>query len=157
MPPDQRALFGGVIEAFGVFALMVIWINRKKLALVAVGRITEWAVRFCIACALSLVVYLILYRFCVVSDPYRGTVIYPLWVSGDLAEMVSHAGGRQRAFDYYGLHAIDAATKNTPIALAVTTIVLLLFYQSILSCLSVAFGLLAITPAGLQRDHQDSA
>ena len=51
-PPGSgyRWLFGGVIEAFGALALLILWINRSKLRRISKRRITRAAIILCGVC-----------------------------------------------------------------------------------------------------------
>jgi hypothetical protein len=141
-PPDYSFLFGGVIEAFGSLALILLWMNRVKIKKAKSERIVRSAIILGVASFLSLVVYLALFNLCVVSHPTHHTVFFPLWTSGDLSKLVSNAGGRWAALDKFGHFGIYSAVNKMPFyALPVTSAVLLFFYQSVFATLAVAFGL----------------
>ncbi len=76
-------------------------------------------------------------------DP-RGTVYFPLWNAGDLAKIVSDAGGRAAAIDNWGRYAVYEAVKGMgEYPAIVTDAVLLLIYAGFFTSLTWAFGLLA--------------
>jgi hypothetical protein len=141
-PPDLKLLFGGVIEAFGALSLLLIWLNRPRLAKVSIKRTTRWIVGFAITSFLAVLAYILLFGVCVVSSPTRGTVYFPLWTSGPLADMVVRSGSRPAAIEEYGLDGVKAEIALMPgIALPTTTAALLITYQGIFTPLALAFGL----------------
>lgn len=144
VPPGQSKLFGAIIEAFGVLSLMILWINRGKLARAAARKVTTWAVTLGMICFVCLLLYVVLFKLCVISDPYRGIVLFPLWLSGKLNGMVILAGSRNGALVRYGYDAVREAAQNAPLALGLTTALLITIYQAIFTSLALAFGLLGI-------------
>jgi hypothetical protein len=141
-PPSYKVLFGGVIEAFGAFSLLLLWINRKKIQRLAARRVTRVAVLLTVLCFVLISVYIALFAICVVEHR-RGTAYYPLWTSGKLADMVTRAGSRRAAIERYGIAAVSEAIDEMPgIATGLTTVVLLFLYQSIFTTLTIMFGLL---------------
>jgi len=142
-PPGTgyRLLFGGVIEAFGAFALLILWINRSKLRRVSKRKITRTAVMLAVFCFLFIAVYVFLFRHTVVEHE-RGVAYYPLWVSGDIKTMVERAGSRESAIERYGIAAVRKSIDEMgAIPLAATSVLLLLVYQGIFTSLTIAFGL----------------
>lgn len=142
VPPGKRLLFGGVVEAFGALTLIILWVNKDKLAKLSSAKATRFSILFGILFFILLVIYISLNSFCVIQHEIRGTVYYPLWTSGDLTNMVKKAGGRYAALDMYGIDAIIEATHKSEISLVLTTIILLLIYQAVFSTLTIAFGIL---------------
>ena len=145
-PPDDRILFGGVVEAFGAMSLLLLWVNRSRLALLPKMRTTRLSVYLIIACFAFIVIYISLFGFTVVKDDIRGTIYYPLWTTGDMAMMITSANNsRHYAIEKYGIDDVNEAIHKMPSwPLAVTTSVLLLIYQAVFSTLTMAFGMLAI-------------
>src|SRR5229473_8121541 len=141
-PPDYGFLFGGAIEAFGSLALILLWMNRVKVKAVKPGKIVKSAIILGVASFIVLIVYLALFNLCVISHPTHHTVFFPLWTSGELGSLVTKAGGRWNALDRYGYFGVYSAVQNMPFyALPVTSAILLFFYQSIFTTLTIAFGL----------------
>src|SRR5438105_1728627 len=123
-PPGYKLLFGGVIEAFGTLSLLVLWVNRKKIKRHAARRVTKWAIALAALCFVCIALYISLFSFCVVAHK-RGTAYYPLWTSGNIADMVARAGSRKAAIARYGIAEVVQAIDSMPsIALGLTTIVL---------------------------------
>lgn len=144
-PPGYEYLFGGVIEAFGSLSLIILWINRNKLRRLARSRITKAAIKLTVFGFGCLAIYLWLFNWCVVTDPTHGTIYYPLWLSGHVAEVVNAAGGRWRALADYGNYALYKEIRQMPVyALIITTVVLLFVYQTIFTSWTIAFGLLGL-------------
>jgi hypothetical protein len=140
-PPDYTFLFGGVVEAFGCLSLLLLWMNRVKIRKIESRKIVKAAIILGLSGFISIITYIILFNVCVVSHPTNHTVFFPLWLSGQLENMVTMAGGRWAALDYFGWFGIYQATQNTPVALALTAAILLFVYQAIFSTLAIAFGL----------------
>jgi len=149
-PPgsNYKMLFGGTIEAFGALALLLLWVNRASIRKMRPRRVTRWAVVAVIVCFVSVALYIALFSLCVKrNEKWRATVYFPLWLNGEVAEMVNDRGGRNAAIDAYGPADVIEAINQMPggdIALPVTTILHLLLYQSIFTSLAVAFGILGI-------------
>lgn len=146
-PPGYLLLFGGTIEVFGTLTVLLLWVNRKRLKRLTAKQ-TTGTVLVLIALSLCLVVvYLQLTGLCIANHPIHGSVYYPLWKSGHLAEMVDRAGGRYAAVERYGSYPVAKAIQEAPgypFTMVVTTIVMLLTYQGIFTSLAIAFGVLGI-------------
>jgi multisubunit Na+/H+ antiporter MnhB subunit len=141
-PPGYSFLFGGVIEALGSLALILLWMNRAKIKAIRPRRIIKSAIALAVASFVALIVYLALFNLCVISHPTHHLVFFPLWTSGELASLVTKAGGRWNALDTYGYFGVYGATQKMPFyALPLTAAALLFFYQSIFTTLTIAFGL----------------
>lgn len=142
-PPQYELLFGGVIEAFGVLSIIILWTNRKKLKAIPASKATNLAIILGVACFVFLVTYISLVTLCIVKHPTHGTVYYPLWTSGRIAELVTRAGGRWAALDKYGNYAIVSAINQMPVyVMMITTGLFLFVYQAIFTTLTLAFGAL---------------
>lgn len=145
-PPDKSLLFGGVVQAFGALSLLLIWFNRVRLRSLSKSSVTKFSVYLTLLCFILLAAYVWLFGLTVVNHEVRGTAYYPLWTSGELAEIVKSAdNSRYYAIEKYGIDTvIEAIHKMPSSALAITTIVLLFVYQAVFSTLTVVFGLLGI-------------
>jgi hypothetical protein len=142
-PPGSgnKWLFGGVIEAFGALAIIILWLNQNKLRRIAKRRVTRFAILLTAFCFALIVCYVLLFRHTVVEHP-RGTAYYPLWLSGDVSRMVERAGSREAAIERYGIGGVrEAIDRMGGFPLALTSVLLLLVYQGIFTSLAVAFGL----------------
>jgi hypothetical protein len=143
-PPQGRLLFGGFVEAIGAGIIILLWINRKEFSQVAKSTLTRRVVVLTLCSFACLIAYLGIYDWCVVTHPEFGTVMFPLWSTGDLSVAIDKAGGRWAALDQYGTYAIVTdIQKSSSIAWAITIGVMLLLYQGVFSFFTVAFGLLA--------------
>ena len=152
VPPGYNVLFGGVIEAFGALAFLLLSVNRNKVRRWSNKRITRLATILGIAVFVFIALYILILRFCVVEDPLRGTAYYPLWTTGEISEMITSAGSRRAAINKYGIDAITEAIDEMPdVAVAVTTVLFMFVYQAIFTTLTVVFGLL-----GFHEGHDAS-
>lgn len=143
-PPHAKLLFGGFVEAIGAAILIMLWINRNELQKLAQGKLICLVVLMFIGSFAAFVCYLAMYDWCIVTDPQFGTVIYPLWATGDLATVIRRAGGRWAALDLYGTYAIvTSVERSSSVVWALTLGSVFLLYQGIFSFATIAFGLLA--------------
>jgi|SRR5215471_4862620 len=146
-PPGHSKLFGGIIEAFGALAILLLAASKTKIQRLTMRQVVKAAIVLAISCFCVLVLYLQLSSFCILEHPVHGTVYYPLWTSGHLAQMVERVGGRYAAVDRYGAYPVTKAIQEAPghpLPIVVTTAILLFFYQGIFTSLAVAFGILGI-------------
>ena len=140
VPPSYQILFGGVIEALGVLALLILWVNREALRKESRRKITTWAVILGSTSLLLICLYIIAYNHCVVTVGDRALVYYPLWLTGEGAAQIARVGGRVAAVSYYGSGGVQAIVDTMGTALNVTTALLLFLYQAIFTSLTLAFG-----------------
>ena len=146
VPPDKgyNLIFDGVVEALGVILLLILWINRGNLRELSVAKVTQAIVRLSIIFVCCLVVYLLLFKFCIVTHDPRGIIYYPLWTTGEVAEMIEAAGGRWAAIETYGRYAVyGEIEKMGPFPIFCTTAFLLILYLGIFTTLTLAFGISA--------------
>jgi hypothetical protein len=142
-PPDYKVLFGGVIEAFGVIALLILWINKNKIEDLPTPKVTKIAIALALGCILMLFTYVYLINQCVVTVDGRGTAYYPLYINGEIAESVNSAGSRRAAIERWGIDTVLEEINELPgYYLTITTIILLFIYQLIFTTLTITFGLL---------------
>lgn len=143
-PPDSKFLFGGVLEAFGALALLIIWLNRGNLARLSLAQLTRWIITLGFIAFAALLLYLVLHGHCVVTVTGRETVYFPLWTSGKIAAMVERAGSRPAALATYGYTEVENAIELMPgVVRPITTAILLTLYQGVFTPLTLAFGLAA--------------
>jgi hypothetical protein len=142
-PPDYKVLFGGVIEAFGVIALLILWINKNKIADLPTPKVTKIAIVLAISCILVLFTYIYLFNQCVVTVEGRGTAYYPLYITDEIGSSVDDAGSRKAAIERYGIATILEEIDQLPgYYITLTTIILLFTYQLVFTILAIIFGLL---------------
>lgn len=74
-----------------------------------------------------LIGHLLVYNQCVVEHPlYKNKILFPLWLSGKVAEMMRTAGSRYDAVDVYGLAAVFDAISGMPGAVYALTVLAML-------------------------------
>lgn len=133
--PGYRLLFGGVLEAAGAMSIMVVWMRRDSIRRMTRKRVAVRAyVLLGIACA-ALVAHLFLFQHVVVSTDAWGenaTVVYPLWLTGDLKTLAAKSGGRAAALAKYGPRDIGPRIKNAPLFSRAASVILLLGTYSVL-------------------------
>lgn len=141
-PPDQGILFGGIIEAFGATALILLWIYRKQIRRMSKKRLAKWVVVTSVLSFVLLCSYILLFTSTVIKVG-SDTFYFPLWTSGDLKTMVERSGSRRATVTDYGPDAVyEKIDKMPDYALGVTTGTLLLVYQGVFTSLVVSFGLM---------------
>src|SRR5262249_27156988 len=140
----SQLLFGGAVEAFGALGLLTIWMNRGRLRTLNTRRVTHLIVALASTAFVSLLIYLSLLSLCVIDVPGRTEVVFPLWTTGEMSQMIATAGSRGAAVDRYGSGAVEAAIRKMPgVLLTASIILLLVVYQTVFTSLTVAFGLAA--------------
>jgi hypothetical protein len=145
VPPGYKVLFGGVMEAFGVLSLLILWVNRTKIRKTSKASISRWATALGLLCFLFISAYIVAYSYCVVTSGEREPVYYPLWLSGEAATKIAQRGGRLGAIEYYGSGGAQAIVDKMPgVALPLTTVLLLFLYQGVFTSLALTFGLLGV-------------
>lgn len=159
-PPGYGKIFGGVIQAFGALAILLLFANKEKLRQLNSRKATLVAIVLASASLVFLILYIQLLTFSVVSHPLHGTVYYPLWNTGHAQEMINRAGGRYAAVDHYGSYPVNRAVHEAPsyaAASVATTILLLLVYQGIFTTLTLAFGFLGLREDAAQLEAGTAA
>jgi hypothetical protein len=148
VPPYSKLLFGGLLEAFGALTLLIVWVNKSNIRKLNLAKLNRLCIAEIVISLICLFGYLAALNFCVVSHPYRGTVYFPLWMSGVAKDMVNTAGSRLASIDRYGYAAVEQAVQQSPVTLALTTAILIVLYQGVVVPLTIAFGVLAIRKQG---------
>jgi hypothetical protein len=146
-PPGYSKLFGGLLEAFGALAILLLVSGKAKIRRLSRRRATTAVLALALGSFCLLVLYLQLTGFCIVAHPTHGTVYYPLWLSGHLEQMVVRTGGRYAALDHYGAYPLIKAIQESPhypLSMVVTTAILILVYQGVFGTMTVAFGILGL-------------
>jgi len=141
-PPNAGAWFGGIATSMGVLTILLAMVQSAEISRMAPRDITRWSLSLLGIGLLVLFVYVFLFDWCVVSHPAYGAIVYPLWATGDLAKLISHAGGRWEALDRYGTAGIDAAIlKSSSFVWALTIASFIVCYSALIICLTAAFAL----------------
>ncbi len=150
VPPGYRFLFFGVLEAFGILALLLVYLNRSYIQRMSKKSITSVAIVLAVCALMSIIVYVPLHNLCLIESTKPeydgfGAIYFPICVTGTLADNVQRLGSRTAAVDGYGpavieeqLQRMSGISWRRP----VTTIVLLLIYQACFTVLTIAFGLI---------------
>jgi hypothetical protein len=144
VPPNQKLLFGGVMQAFGTATLLLMWLSGGRIKRISRSAATKWTAIGLIAFVAFLSCYIILLNNCVIVHPDRGTVYYPLWTAGTARGMIVSAGSRYGAIEKYGRAAVEDAVQENSTLLSATTCLLILIYQGIFSSATAVFGVLAL-------------
>ena len=148
-PPDQKILFGGVIEAFGVITLLILWVNKARLSALPKKRVTKFAIGLTVGCVLCLFAYIALFSHTVVNVEGRGEAYYPIYLTGEIEKTVNDNGSRKAAIVNEGIDEIREEIDKMPgFYLTLTTIILLLVYQLVFTTLTTTFGLLGLHTTG---------
>jgi len=139
-------LFGGVIEAFGSLALILLWMYQVKIKNFKPLTIFKSSIALGVTSFIFIILYIILYNHCIVThEPNDAMVFFPLWTSGELEKLVAKAGGRWAALERYGYYSVYSAALSMPsYVLSLTVGILLFCYQSIFTSLTIAFGLVGL-------------
>jgi hypothetical protein len=144
VPPEQGVLFGVCELAVAGAALGLLHQHRQGIQLIGIRQFGRYVGLASCASVSALIVYLIVYDFCVVESPlYKDRLVFPLWASGKLARMIENAGSRYGAVERYGLAAVFDAIGETPgpsYAIALGTL-LLLYAPPLALASSVLFAL----------------
>ena len=152
IPPDRNVLFAVAAEVTGIGAILILLANRTSLKKLRPNVVTRIAIVLAIAWFVSAILYMALLAWCVVDHPQFGVVYFPLWSSGELANVITRADGRHEAVDRYGLDPVVIAIQKMPwYALTITDAVLLLTYVSVFVTLTVGFGILGFHAEGPRR------
>lgn len=141
VPPGYKFIFSSTVEAFGVLSLLLLWVNRKKIKNMCSSKVTLWAIVLGIISFICICCYVWLLDLCLIHH-VRGDVYFPIWLDGEIADMVSRAGGRYAAITKYGIDSVCKAIEQTGNSIAFTNIILLIVYQMIFTALGISFGLL---------------
>jgi hypothetical protein len=141
-PPGKKVLFGGVVEALGCLAILILWTNRDRLRKLDRSKATRTAIALGVIFFFFLILYLSLASYCIKTVQDRGTVYYPLWTNAELTQLINKAGGRTAAVENYGIDDIIEKTQKPEINLILTDIIFLFTFQAIFTSITLAFGIL---------------
>jgi hypothetical protein len=139
-----RILLGGVIEAVGVFTLIVFYQQEQKL------RREQWQILknrgiICFILFLaSLIGYIVIYELQnIYSSKYDTSILVPFLKGNELQYMVSKTGNINNAILTYGPEAVRKAINDTKLAVAITKVVFFINYILIFEFLILSFGFIA--------------
>jgi hypothetical protein len=127
VPPQQRILFASTQLILAAIAIGVAYQNRYRIWMQPIARLSRMFLTAGGASVGLLIGYLLVYNQCIVEHPlYENKILFPLWLSGKVAEMVRTAGSRYGAVDMYGLAAVFDAISEMPGAVYALTVVAML-------------------------------
>ena len=144
-PNSSKALFGGVIEALGVFTLMILWLNRDWVKNAPLKKVNKLAFISIITFIFCLFTDIFLYNYLVVGVENSDSLFFPLWANGELNNGMTQFGSRNELITQWGrddVYKVIQSSSNIP--LLVTTIIMLFLYQLTFVSLTFSFGLLGI-------------
>jgi hypothetical protein len=154
VPPGSKALFGGTLEVFGALTILILWVNRSRIRRLKQQAVTKYSILLAGGAFVALAVYVVLIGYCVAQAPGRTPVFFPLMVSDSIAGMVDAAGSRDATLPLYGSEEVrEVIHESAPVALGITTVLLLLLYLIPFISIAAAFGIVGIkTGADLLKD-----
>ena len=146
VPPNTSpALFGGIIEALGVFTLMLLWLNKGAVKKTSIKRINKLASFSILIFIVSIFTYIFLYNYLVLEVENSDSLFFPLWSSGELKTNLDKFGNRDELINQWGrddVYKVIQSSSETP--LLITTLIMLFIYQLTFLSLTFSFGLLGI-------------
>lgn len=144
-PNSSKALFGGVIEALGIFTLLILWLNKGWIKKLSVRRINKLSLTAIVVFLLCLFGYIFLYQYLVVETANSESLFFPLWPNGELKQGIEQFGSRNELITQWGRDDVYKVIQSSShIQLLLTTLIMLFLYQMIFVSLTFAFGLLGI-------------
>jgi hypothetical protein len=159
-PPGRKWLFGGLVEAFGTLALLLVVLNRTKIQRLTPKHVTRVTVALGSTFAICLAAYLILINQCIIADCAKSEkVFFPIWLRGALKEEVqAHGGSRYETLcklQDWVRREIDGARVDTNIS----AVILLFLYACTSTSMVLAFaypGFYFKHPGQVLRDSESS-
>lgn len=143
--PDDKVLFGGIIEALGCGALGLIYLNRKYFLNQNLKKISKWIMISLTFFFASIILYIIIYKICIKQYEDFSRVYFPLFPSEALSDAINTAGGKMEFVEkWMGDGATRQIEKLSASQMIQTSIIFLIVYQFIFTTLTVSFGLLGI-------------
>ncbi len=149
--PEDKLIFGGIIEAIGCGTLGLIYINRNFLCEQALKKISLWVIICFTSFLFCIIVYIILYSISVKEYEDFSRVYFPLFPSKELQNEINAAGGKFEFVEkWFGDGANKQIQKLSATQLIITNIIFLVIYQFIFTTLTIGFGLLGIREAKMK-------
>lgn len=159
VPPDEsKELYGGIIEALGIVTLLMLWLNKSRIANATEKSITNWAL-ICVGLFLvMLFVYLFVYNYYVIKSGHSKPLFFPFWPQGDLQYNLWKYGGRMQIIRAFGRDDVyTLIEESSKVALIFTSLIFLLIYQAVFMSVTMAFGLLGIKISTSEPSTADTA
>lgn len=146
VPPDQsKTLFAATVEALGVLALLLLWINKKWVKQKSLATVTRMSIYAITVFLISLFLYLFLFGYLVVEADNSESLFFPLWASGELKTSLEQFASREELIREYGRDDVyKIIQSSSKIPLLITTLIFLVIYQLIFVSLTFSFGILGI-------------
>jgi hypothetical protein len=153
VPPNtSKFLFAGTIESLGVLTLLLLWLNKEKIASWSVYTVTKLCVIAIIIFFISFVVYIFLFGWLVVPVDNADSLFFPLWANGELQKgLADYGGSKSELIRQWGRDDVYKVIQNSSTApLLWTTILFLFIYQLIFVALTFAFGVLGTKHSSIE-------
>jgi hypothetical protein len=143
-PPGVSSFFyGGLIEAFGAFTLLAMFLNRTRIRKMSLIRVNRIAGLLLVLFLIFLLTYVYIYNSqVIIHDKYGTPVFFPFWHGALLNQLVHNAGNEYNAITRYGPQAINDAIRTSNTLLQMTLVIFTLVYVSTFELLIIGFALL---------------
>lgn len=152
-PNSSKELFGGVIEALGVFTLLMLWLNKNWIHDSTIKKVNKLSIISIIVFIVSLFGYIFLFSYLVVGVENSDSIFFPLWANGELKNGLNQFGSRNELINQWGrddVYKVIQSSSNIPLLL--TTLIMLFIYQLTFVSLTFSFGLLGIKSGNTEAD-----
>jgi hypothetical protein len=142
-PGISQYLYGGIVEAIGVFTLLLFLLNDLQIKKIAQRRIIFLSTIMFFLFIISLLSYIAIFNCQIVYvREYNEKIFFPFWYQDDLAYMILNAGGKYNAIKKYGPQSIIDGINNSEFYLELTRIIFTILYLSIFEFLIIGFSLI---------------
>jgi hypothetical protein len=144
-PEKYKFLFGGFIEFFCALSLLILWTRRSKIKQILPATKLKLTLLFVFIFLLSTSTYIFLINKTDINHSSRGSVFFPISLTGDLKSIVDKSGSRLAAIENYGIDEINEQLDKQPdINFTITILTLLAVYTILFVCLTLTFGINSI-------------
>lgn len=75
VPPDSKLLFGGLLEAFGALALLMVYTNKSKIKKLDLNRLNRLCAIGVMVSLASLFAYVVTLNICIVKHLSRNSIL----------------------------------------------------------------------------------
>lgn len=143
LPPGvSSVLFGAIVEAVGIFSLLILFIVKDKIALLPPRRViyTASSLFACFIGAFFCYFYLI-NDLLIHNVRFNADVFFPLWHSPKLNEIIASSGGKDAAINDYGPDGIREIILQSQSYLDATRMLMCIIFISIFELLILSFGI----------------
>jgi len=146
LPPGvSNILFGAIVESLGVFTLLVLFLLAKKIMLLPMKRVLNMSILFFSFFVFAILLYLGCCDILIIhTNKFETSVLFPLWGSSELDNLINSAGSRYNLVFQYGPAGVEDIIAQDLFALSFTKIFLCLIYLSIFEFLIFSFGLIGL-------------